>query len=134
RRRAERLREQLEHGATPVVRAEDEAEPIVDGLDARQEDLQPLLREVGLDEIPRQHADARARDDAPPDRLDRPEARELRERDRLALRRVAPVAEERETIVDVDERVRGRVADRLERQLLEERRRADEHVVLAMQA
>src|SRR5262249_40062954 len=130
----QRLRERLEDAAPRVVGADDETEVVVDRRDLRQNDLQALRVEVVLNEILRQDADACAREDALADRLDGSEATELREREARALRGVAPVTEEREVVGDLDERVLDGVLGRVERVLREERRRADEDVVLAMEA
>src|SRR5690606_5018824 len=122
-----------EHAAARVVRADDEPEVVVQRRDLRQDDPEALRLEIRRDEVPRQDADAGAREDALADRLDGPEASELREREALSLRRVAPVTEQREVIGDLDEGVPRGVLEGVEGVLREERRRPDEDVLLLVE-
>ena len=103
--------------------------------DLREEPAELPVREVLPHEVLGQHGDSTLAAHAVVDRGDRPEVRVSAEAQPVAgSRGLAPVAEERQLGGDVDEDVPGGVLGPRERRPGEQRRRADEDVVLPVES
>src|SRR5262249_15420324 len=115
--------------------AEDEPEIVMQRRDAGQDFLERAALQLLLHEVRGEYGDAGLGVDALADGLDRTEAYDAPEAQAItAPLGVLPVVEERELGIDVEERMRPGVLDARERVALEERSRADEDVLLTVQA